>query len=50
MTAVGHAHLDSAWLWPLAESRRKLIRSFANQHALMDRYPEHRFAGSSAQH
>jgi alpha-mannosidase len=50
VTAVGHAHLDSAWLWPLAESRRKVIRSFANQLTLMDRYPEHRFAASSAQH
>jgi alpha-mannosidase len=50
MTAIGHAHLDTAWLWPLAESRRKVIRSFANQLALMDRYPEHRFAASSAQH
>ncbi len=50
MTAVGHAHLDTAWLWPLAESRRKVIRSFANQLVLMDRYPEHRFAASSAQH
>ena len=50
MTAVGHAHLDTAWLWPLAESRRKVIRSFANQLVLMERYPEHRFAASSAQH
>ncbi len=50
MTAIGHAHLDTAWLWPLAESRRKVIRSFANQLTLMDRYPEHRFAASSAQH
>jgi alpha-mannosidase len=49
-TAIGHAHLDTAWLWPLAESRRKVIRSFANQLELMDRYPEHRFLASSAQH
>jgi alpha-mannosidase len=50
MTAVGHAHLDTAWLWPIAETRRKVIRSFANQLELMDRYPDHRFAASSAQH
>jgi alpha-mannosidase len=50
VTAVGHAHLDTAWLWPLAESRRKVVRSFANQLALMERYPEHRFVASSAQH
>ena len=39
MVAIGHAHIDSAWLWPLAETRRKIVRSFANQLALMDRYP-----------
>src|SRR5215218_5448661 len=48
--AVGHSHLDTAWLWPLAEGRRKAVRTFANQLALMERYPEHRFAASSAQH
>jgi alpha-mannosidase len=48
--AVGHAHLDTAWLWPLAEGRRKAVRTFANQVALMERYPEHRFAASAAQH
>lgn len=48
--AIGHTHLDTAWLWPLAETRRKVVRSFSNQLALMDRYPEHRFASTSAQH
>jgi alpha-mannosidase len=48
--AVGHTHLDTAWLWPLAETRRKFVRSVANQIALFDRYPEHRFSASSAQH
>jgi alpha-mannosidase len=50
ITAIGHAHIDTAWLWPLAETRRKVVRSWASQLALMDRYPEHRFAASSAQH
>ena len=50
VTAIGHAHIDTAWLWPLAETRRKIVRSWASQLALMDRYPEHRFAASSAQH
>lgn len=48
--AVGHAHIDTAWVWPVAETRRKIVRSTANQLALMDRFPEHRFAASSAQH
>ena len=50
VTAIGHAHIDTAWLWPLAETRRKIVRSWSSQLALMDRYPEHRFAASSAQH
>jgi alpha-mannosidase len=49
ITAIGHAHIDTAWLWPLEETRRKCIRSFATQLALMDRYPDHRFACSQAQ-
>jgi alpha-mannosidase len=48
--AVGHAHVDTAWVWPLAETRRKLVRTAANQLALIDRYPGYRYAASSAQH
>ncbi len=48
--AVGHAHVDTAWVWPMAETRRKLVRTTANQLALIDRYPGYRFAASSAQH
>ena len=50
LAAIGHAHLDTAWLWPLAESRRKAARTFATQLRLMDEYPEHRFACSQAVH
>jgi alpha-mannosidase len=50
VTAVGHAHIDTAWLWPLRETRRKCARTFANQLRLMERYPEHRFACSQAVH
>ena len=49
ITAVGHAHIDTAWLWPLRETVRKCARSFSNQLALMDAYPEHRFVCSQAQ-
>ena len=27
---VGHAHIDSAWLWPQRETIRKSSRTFAN--------------------
>jgi alpha-mannosidase len=50
LSAVGHAHLDTAWLWPLEESRRKARRTFATQVRLMDEYPEHVFAASQAEH
>jgi alpha-mannosidase len=50
LSAVGHAHLDTAWLWPLEESRRKARRTFATQVRLMDEYPEYVFAASQAQH
>jgi alpha-mannosidase len=40
---------DTCWLWPWAETKRKVARSWANQCDLMDRYPEHRFTCSQAQ-
>jgi alpha-mannosidase len=49
MTAVGHAHIDSAWLWPVRETRRKVARTFANVLSLMDSEPGFVFAASSAQ-
>jgi alpha-mannosidase len=47
--AVGHSHLDSAWLWPVRETARKVARTFANVVALLDRHDELVFAASSAQ-
>ena len=47
--AIGHAHIDTAWLWPLAETRRKLVRTFASQTRYMDEYPDYVFACSQAQ-
>ena len=50
LAAVGHAHIDSAWLWPLRETRRKVARTIANQLNLIADHPEHRFAFPAAQH
>ncbi len=47
--ATGHAHIDSAWLWPLRETVRKCARTFTNAMSLMDDYPEFVFSCSSAQ-
>jgi alpha-mannosidase len=50
VSIVGHAHLDTAWLWPLRETIRKCARTFSTVLELMDRYPEYRFVASQAQH
>ncbi len=47
--AIGHAHIDTAWLWPMRETVRKCVRTFASAVRLLDEHPEHRFACSQAQ-
>lgn len=49
VTAVGHAHIDSAWLWPVRETVRKVARTFSNVLDLMRTEPDFVFAASSAQ-
>lgn len=50
ITAVGHAHLDTAWLWPIRETRRKAVRTFANAVHLLEKNPDAVFCHSQAQH
>src|SRR6185437_1621201 len=49
VSAIGNAHIDSAWLWPIRETKRKCARTFSNALRLMDEYPEYRFSASQAQ-
>jgi alpha-mannosidase len=49
LVATGHAHIDSAWLWPVRETIRKCARTFSNVVALMDEAPDFVFSCSSAQ-
>ncbi|MBV3098340.1 alpha-mannosidase, partial [Bifidobacterium longum] len=42
-------HIDSAWLWPVRETRRKVARTVSNVLALMDEDPDFTYAMSSAQ-
>ncbi len=49
VSAVGHAHIDLAWLWPLRETVRKSARTFATALALMERYPDYVFGASQPQ-
>ncbi|MCT2260272.1 glycosyl hydrolase-related protein [Brachybacterium muris] len=47
--ATGHAHIDSAWLWPVRETVRKVARTFSNVCTLIENDPDITFSASSAQ-
>ncbi|MBP5233253.1 MAG: alpha-mannosidase 2c1, partial [Planctomycetes bacterium] len=49
VTAVGHAHIDTGWMWPVRESVRKVARTFSSQVALMEKYPGYVFGASQPQ-
>ncbi|MBN2317409.1 MAG: hypothetical protein JXM79_26030, partial [Sedimentisphaerales bacterium] len=49
VTAIGHTHIDVAWLWPLWQTRRKCGRSFHTVLALMDEFKEYLFTQSQPQ-
>jgi alpha-mannosidase len=49
ITAVGHAHIDVAWLWTLGQTRRKCGRTFYNVVRLMEQFPEFCFSQSQPQ-
>jgi alpha-mannosidase len=44
---LGHAHLDLAWLWPVADTWQAAVRTFESALALMERHPQLHFAHSS---
>lgn len=46
---VGHAHIDVAWLWTLAQTRRKAGRTFHTVLHLMDEFPDYHFTQSQPQ-
>ena len=46
LTVTGQSHIDTAWLWPLRETRRKCGRTFSTALTLLDRYPEFVFMAS----
>ncbi|KAG8514576.1 Alpha-mannosidase 2C1 [Galemys pyrenaicus] len=47
--AIGHCHIDTAWLWPFKETVRKCARSWVTTVQLMEQNPEFIFACSQAQ-
>ena len=49
IAAIGHAHIDSAWLWPLRETVRKVARTTSSMTTLLEEQPQFRYGMSSAQ-
>ncbi|XP_069185625.1 alpha-mannosidase 2C1 isoform X1 [Procambarus clarkii] len=49
LALIGNCHIDSAWLWPYSEAKRKCARSWVSTLALIEEYPEMKFACSQAQ-
>ena len=47
--AVGHAHIDVAWLWTVGETRRKSERTFQNVIRYMEQFPDYHFSQSQPQ-
>ncbi|PAA84553.1 hypothetical protein BOX15_Mlig006850g1, partial [Macrostomum lignano] len=47
--AMGHCHIDTAWLWDYAETRRKTARSWSSTLRLMRKHPKMTFVVSQAQ-
>ena len=45
-SCIGHTHIDVAWLWPVAQTREKVARSFSTVLKYMDEYPEYKFMSS----
>jgi alpha-mannosidase len=48
LAITGHAHIDLAWLWPYAETRRKVRRTFHTALRLMEQFPDFVFNQSTA--
>lgn len=49
INAIGHTHIDVAWLWQLSHTREKAGRSFSTACKLMDQYPDYKFFQSQPQ-
>ncbi|OWR29822.1 alpha-mannosidase [Saccharibacillus sp. O23] len=49
VSAIGHAHIDLAWLWPIRETVRKGARTFSTVLRNMEKYPDYVFGASQPQ-
>src|SRR5699024_2726555 len=49
ISAIGHAHIDSAWLWPVRETIRKVARTASSMAELIGETDDFLYGMSSAQ-
>ncbi len=49
ISAVGHAHIDSAWLWPMRETIRKVARTASSMLEMLGNDADFLYGMSSAQ-
>jgi alpha-mannosidase len=49
LSAIGHSHMDLAWLWPIRETKRKCARTFSTVLRMMERYPDYHYGASQPQ-
>ncbi|MGX9356697.1 alpha-mannosidase [Roseobacteraceae bacterium S113] len=47
--AIGHAHMDVAYLWPTQQIRQKNARTYSNVLRLMERHEDYQFSHSQPQ-
>jgi len=47
--AIGHTHIDVAWLWDIYQTRHKAVRTFSTMLKLMEQYPDFKFMSSQPQ-
>ncbi|NLO46314.1 MAG: alpha-mannosidase [Clostridiales bacterium] len=48
-SAVGHTHIDTAWLWRIRQTKEKTGRSFATVLNFMKEFPDYKFMSPQAQ-
>lgn len=46
VSAIGHTHIDIAWLWTVEQTREKALRSFSTVLSLMRQYLDYKFISS----
>lgn len=49
VVCIGHSHIDTAWLWPIRQTKEKCQRTFSTAVNMMKEYPEYKFITSQPQ-